>query len=77
MSWQDVVMTIGNLIFLVVLSRIAYNPQTKIEAKMALMNAAVLGEFAHVYWTLHMYGGSLSEAACAVLWSWIAIKRRL
>lgn len=75
MSWQDMVLTCGQTIFLVILARVALDKGTKIDRLCSSANALILGEFAHVFWTLGLYGSAITEMGCALLWTWIAWKR--
>ncbi len=75
MSWQDLTLTAGQAIFLVILLRVCLDKGTRIDRVSSTLNSVILGEFAHVYWTLELYSSAISTMACATLWTWIAWKR--
>ncbi len=75
MSWQDMVLSAGQLGFVVLLLRTARDKGTRIARSTSLWNAAIIGEFGHVFWSLGLVGSAVTEWMCAALWLFLAWKR--
>jgi hypothetical protein len=74
-SWQDMVLTIGQGGFVVLLWRTARDKSTQIARSTSLWNVGIIATFAWVFATLGLVGSCITEALCAALWAFIAWKR--
>ena len=74
MHWQDIIITIGSLIFIAALI-----PTVLGKEKPALMTSfptsAVLLVYAGVYLSLHLWFSSATTAAMAILWLVLGLQR--
>lgn len=75
MHWQDVVITVGQIIFIIALIP-AVKHQHKPPFPTSILNAIVLFSFAIVYITLSLWFASITTAIVGFLWLVLALQKK-
>ena len=75
MHWQDIVLTIGQIIFIIALIPAIKNKQ-KPPFLTNILNALVLFCFAIVYITLSLWYAAITTCIVAILWLVLSVQSR-
>lgn len=75
MIWQEVIFTVGSLIFIAALIPALRSEENKPPISTALITASVLSAFALAYVTLELYYASTTTAITAGIWYALAVQQ--
>ncbi len=76
MSWQDIILTIGQVIFVIALLPSIFS-KNKPALSTSVMNAVVLAIMGVVDLTIKLYGTTLGLFAVAICWAILAVQKYL
>jgi len=75
MHWQDIVLTTGQIIFIIALIP-ALKHEHKPPFSTSILNTLVLFSFAAVYITLSLWFAAFTTAAVGLLWLVLALQKK-
>jgi hypothetical protein len=75
MHWQDIIITIGQVIFIIALIP-AIKHKHKPPFSTSILNAFVLFSFAVVYITLALWFAAITTAVVGALWMLLAVQKK-
>lgn len=71
MQWQDIVFTVGSLVFIIALLPSVFS-ENKPDIKTSALTTVILSVFALTYFSLHLYFSSIVTFATALVWGFLA-----
>lgn len=76
MSWQDIVLTVGQFVFIIALLPSIFS-KDKPAISTSVLNSSVLYIISYVNATLNLYGNAVGLFIVATLWAFLAIQKYL
>lgn len=77
MSWQDILISIGTLIFLISLLPTLFNRNAKVPLLTSVPTFIILFLFAYTFFTLELYFTMIADILTGTVWLLIAILRKV
>lgn len=75
MIWQDAVITLCEMVFVVTLLRMLFDPTTRVARANSVLTASVLFTMSLCFGQLGLWGAASAQTTCAALWALLAWRR--